>query len=183
MDAEKENLMNTANNKRRQTTRARIEKEFIRLIQDKDLDRISVTDICRNAGINRSTFYDNYDDVYQLADKMRRTLEEDFLSLYTDEIKNRYNSNDYLKLFRHIYENQIVYKTYFKLGYEKQVKTDVYDTYLAEKFFGGKHVEYHIEFFRAGITAIIKMWLKAGCKESPEEMARILAAEYQGREL
>ena len=39
-----------------------------------------------------------------------------------------------------------------------------------------------MEFFKAGITQIIKMWLKNGCKESPEEMFEIIKSEYQGRE-
>lgn len=38
-----------------------------------------------------------------------------------------------------------------------------------------------MEFFRSGITAIIKMWLAGGCKESPEDMCEVLRAEYGGR--
>lgn len=51
----------------------------------------------------------------------------------------------------------------------------------AQSDFGNKHIEYHIEFFRNGINAIIKMWLESGCKESPEEMAEILKSEYTNR--
>lgn len=40
-------------------------------------------------------------------------------------------------------------------------------------------VEYHIEFFKSGITKIIKLWLKNGCRESPEDMVEILESEYQ----
>ena len=57
----------------------------------------------------------------------------------------------------------------------------IYDTSRAEKDFGNRHIDYHIEFFRQGLNAIIKMWLKRGCRESPEEMADIIAAEYRGR--
>ena len=32
-----------------------------------------------------------------------------------------------------------------------------------------------------GLLAIIKLWLKNGCKESPEEMAEIIKREYRGR--
>ena len=40
-----------------------------------------------------------------------------------------------------------------------------------------------MEFFRAGITKIIKMWLDGGCQETPEEMFEVLQSEYRGREL
>lgn len=84
-------------------------------------------------------------------------------------------------MFRHIYENQIFYKTYFKLGYHEKNRAFVFDTARAEKDFEGKHIKYHIEFFRNGINAIIKMWLSDGCKETPEEMAEIIKSEYKGR--
>ncbi len=70
----------------------------------------------------------------------------------------RFNSNDYLTLFRHIEANQFFYKTYFKLGYDNNYKIFVYDVDLARKHFQNKFVEYHMEFFKSGITRIIKMW-------------------------
>lgn len=84
-------------------------------------------------------------------------------------------------MFKHIKENQIFYKTYFKLGYDTDHPISVYDVARAEKDFGGKHLDYHIEIFRNGPNAIIKMWLQGGCKESPEEMDEILKLEYKGR--
>ncbi len=38
-----------------------------------------------------------------------------------------------------------------------------------------------MEFFKAGITQIIKLWLKNGCQESPEDMFEIIKSEYYGR--
>lgn len=160
----------------------RIEKIFIELLQTKALNEISVSDICKRAGLNRTTFYANYPDIYGLADAIRDKLEVAVSDLYRDEITQGFNSNDYLKLFRHIQENQIFYQTYFKLGYDNKYRIISYDTGLAKMHFQNKHIEYHMEFFKAGITQIIKMWLKNGCKESPEEMFEIIKSEYQGRE-
>ena len=86
-------------------------------------------------------------------------------------------------MFTHIKENQIFYKTYFKLGYDESHKIMNYDEKLAEQFFVNKNIEYHIEFFRHGLNAIIKMWLAGGCRETPEEMAEILKLEYSGRKI
>lgn len=174
--------MNTPNNKRKKESMERIEKIFIELLQTKVLNEISVSDICKRAGLNRTTFYANYPDIYGLADAIRDKLEVAVSDLYRDEITQGFNSNDYLKLFRHIQENQIFYQTYFKLGYDNNYRIISYDTGLAKMHFQNKHIEYHMEFFKAGITQIIKMWLKNGCKESPEEMFEIIKSEYQGRE-
>ena len=168
--------MNTANNKRKRQSIEKIEKVFIELLQTKELSEIHVSDICKQAQLNRTTFYTNYTDVYDLADSIRDKLENDLLAI-------GFNSNDYLKLFRHIRENQLFYRTYFKLGYDNNYKILVYDTELAKKHFQNRFIDYHIEFFKSGLNKIIKMWLQNGCQESPEEMFVIIKSEYHGREI
>ena len=156
--------MNTPNNKRKKESMERIEKVFIELLQTKALDKISVSDICKHAGLNRTTFYANYTDIYGLADTLRDKLENEMFKLYKEEVEQGFNSNDYLKLFRHIKENQIFYQTYFKLGYDNNYKIITYDTDLAKKHFQNKFIEYHMEFFKAGITRIIKLWLQRNAR-------------------
>lgn len=173
--------MNTKNNRRRRQSVERIEKVFIELLQTKELHEITVSDICKRCELNRSTFYANFVDIYELADKVREHLEGEVNRLYEAEETQKFNSNDYLRLFRHIKENQIFYRTYFKLGYDNQFKLKYYDTHQAKQYFDNQHIEYHIEFFRSGFNAIVKMWLTGGCKETPEEMDWIIRSEYQER--
>lgn len=174
--------MNTPNNRRKKASRKKIEAVFIDLLQTRDLGGISVSDICKQAGLNRTTFYANYADIYALADSIRDRLEANLSEIYQEEIARGVNSNDYLKLFRHIQQNQIFYRTYFKLGYDNNYKILAYDTELAKKHFQNRFIEYHMEFFKSGLTKIIKMWLQNGCRETPEEMFEIIKSEYQGRE-
>ena len=63
--------MNTPNNRRKKESIERIEKVFISLLQTNELNEISVSDICKLAGLNRTTFYANYTDIYGLADSIR----------------------------------------------------------------------------------------------------------------
>ena len=43
--------------------------------------------------------------------------------------------------------------------------------------YNDQFIDYHIEFFMAGLNAIIKKWLQNGCQESPEEINAILKAD------
>lgn len=174
--------MNTPNNKRRKESVEKIEKVFIDLLQTKDLSEISVSDICKRAGLNRTTFYANYTDLYGLADSIRDKLENSLSELYQDEILTGINSHDYLKLFRHIKENQLFYQTYFKLGYDNNYKIVAYDTEIAKRHFQNRFINYHVEFFKSGLTRVIKIWLQNGCRETPEEIFEIIRSEYRGRE-
>ena len=168
--------MNVKNNKRKRESIEKIEKAFMEMLMTKELNQISVTDICNVTGLNRSTFYANFDDVYALADSLKAKLEQDF-----DEHFKSVTNRDAVTMFRHVYENQLFYKAYFKLGYDESHKVYVYDKPRAQKDFENKHIKYHIEFFRSGLNAIMKMWLDSGCIETPDEMAEILKAEYKGR--
>ncbi len=121
-------------------------------------------------------------DIYDLADKIRLRLIEDVCDLYQDERKKKYNSNDFSKIFRLIKENQLFFKTYFKLENDPNVLPSEeqfqYDTNLAKRYYNNQHIDYHIEFFKAGFNAVVKKWLEGGCKESPEEMYHIIMSEY-----
>ncbi len=171
--------MNKPNNKRRRNSQTKIEKAFVTLIQDKEINQIHVTEIIKIAKVNRSTFYANYMDIYDLADKISHNVINEVKKLYHEEIKNQYNSNDYLKLFKHIKNNQLFYKTLFKLGVENKISNLLYDNYLAQTMYQDKFIDYHITFFKAGLNAIIKKWLNNNCQESPEEIFSILKSEYE----
>ena len=47
-----------------------METAFLSLLRKKPLEKISVTELCRKAGVNRSTFYAHYLDVYDLMDQV-----------------------------------------------------------------------------------------------------------------
>ena len=48
--------MNVKNNKRRKESQEKIEKSFIELLQTRDLKEITVSDIIKSTGLNRTTF-------------------------------------------------------------------------------------------------------------------------------
>ena len=172
--------MNVKNNKRRRNSQAKIERAFVELLQTRDIKEITVSDIIKLTGLNRSTFYANYVDISDLADKTRQQLESEFSNLFAeyDYFNDRSGAE---KMFTHIKENQLFYQTYFKLCYDDKHLISIYDPKRAEQEHIDSNIKYHIEFFRNGLNAIIKLWLAGGCKESPEEMAAVLKQEYRGR--
>ncbi len=172
--------MNIKNNKRRQQSQEKIEKVFVELLQTRELSDISVSEICKLTGLNRTTFYANYADIYSLADAIRVKLEQEVQELFENDVSSKFSASDYLRLFYHIRENQLFYKTYFKLGYD-QNQISLAQLNELYKIFPDAYLEYHVIFFRAGFNAVIKMWLDGGCKESPEEIGEVFKSEYRGR--
>ena len=172
--------MNTPNNQRRKNSQEQIEKIFLQLIQKKNIDEISVSTICELSGLNRSTFYSNYIDIYDLVEKVKQQMEVEFAQFQLSN-NAKQDSDGYLNMFKYIRDNQIFFKTYFKL---EKITNDLptqYHIELAEKYYDNKFIDYHIEFFRAGLNAVIKKWLSNGCKETPEEINNIIISEYKNK--
>lgn len=172
--------MNTPNNKRKKESQNKIEKAFLQMIQTKEIEDISVSRICKAAGLNRSTFYANYVDIYDLVEKIRERMLNEFASIFNDKEAGHTYEN-YLTMFRHIKDNRIFYRTYFKLAFDTNYDITYFSEELSREEFNNRFIEYHGEFFKAGISAIIKMWLNRDCKETPEEMVEIIQSEYKGR--
>ena len=172
--------MNTPNNKRKRDSQEKIEKTFLQLIQKKNITEISVSTICEIAKLNRSTFYANYIYVYDLVEKVKNRMADEFAEFQISN-SSQQNPNGYLNMFNHIKENPIFYKTYFKLEDISISPITQYNTEMAKTFYNNEYIDYHIEFFRAGLNAIIKKWLNNNCKESPEEMVKIITSEYKNK--
>lgn len=142
------------------------------MLLEKELNQISVTEICAETGLNRSTFYSNYTDVYDLADKLRKKTEADFSKAFSD--KTTHSAENF---FDYICRNQIMFKTYFKLGYDKKHRSEIGNWAHTDASAQGKNI-YHVTFFQSGLNAVITQWLDGGCAESPKEMAEAIKDIY-----
>lgn len=174
--------MNKVNNKRSENSKRAIQKAYMNLVVSRsNVDSITVSDVCKKAGINRTTFYSHYLDMDDLIQSIYDWMVEEFLKVFEEESKTLKHSFNFEKLFKNIKDNQIFYKLYFKLGFDfKNIFAEKGSEGIAKMFYKNtKHLDYHIDFFAAGMTAIIQKWLAKGCKESPKEMAQIIADEYQ----
>ena len=72
--------------RRTKYTKKVIRETFIDLLSEKDISKVTVSEICKIADINRATFYRYYLDVFDLLDKM----EDEFV----DEVKEAYRVDD-----------------------------------------------------------------------------------------
>ena len=68
--------------RRTKYTKKIIKDTLIKLLSEKDIKKVTVSEICKLADVNRATFYRYYLDVYDLLDK----IEEDFIN----ELKQPY---------------------------------------------------------------------------------------------
>ena len=63
-------------------TKKAIEASFLKLLNERPLNKITVKDIVEDCGINRNSFYYHFDDIPSLMKGMIREEFEDIVSQY-----------------------------------------------------------------------------------------------------
>ena len=58
-------------------TQATLQRALIDLVQERDLSQITVADVADRADVSRSTFYDHYQDVHELAEAASTSMLDD----------------------------------------------------------------------------------------------------------
>ena len=146
--------MNTKDNKRHQETLQHIYTAFAALLRDHELNKISVTELCEVANVERSTFYANFEDISALANSYAAEIE-------TQVAAQPHTEGEFTWIFEYILENKELFRIYFKLGVSQ------------------KTADYKTIFFRNGIYSVTKLWFEDGCIDSPQKMGEILKREYE----
>ncbi len=63
--------LNTTNNL---SAREKLEREYFRLLEEKHYSKISVAELIEKAGVSRMTFYRNYEDIFDMHQKVCRHI-------------------------------------------------------------------------------------------------------------
>ena len=61
-------------------TKRSIAAAFLELRSKKELERITVKELCERAAVNKSTFYTHYQDLYDLADQLETQVAADIVA-------------------------------------------------------------------------------------------------------
>lgn len=64
-------------------TALRMDEALIELLEKKDLEYITVKEICQQAGVNRSTFYLHYETISDLLRETMEMVNQRFLSYFS----------------------------------------------------------------------------------------------------
>ncbi len=179
--------MNTKGNQRAVQTENKIKWVFLNLLGEKEISRISVSEICKKAEIHRTTFYVHYKDVADLMEHLVAEMYQQIMDLFLEEGKGM-REGGFWRLFELIGRHRAFFRTYMdatgslKLTYDRlpdALRENIDRIVPVMGYASREELLYHQTFFCEGLSAVIRRWIERGCKESPQEMERIIAAEYK----
>lgn len=179
--------MNIKNNLRYKISSEKIETAFLTLILHHKYEDITISQVCQEAGVNRSTFYCHYDDINDLIIKIENKFAKGTATIFN--YGQRQTHEAFIEMFSFIKDNKYFYKAFLNIPYitlaETNTKIDVLKN-IGENVNIDKTnkmgIFYRASFFGAGIKEMCRLWLQYDCRETPEEMASLLLEEYKNRE-
>lgn len=182
--------MNTVNNQRFQETDRRIQEAMLQLIQEKEVNKVTVNDICTRCGINRSTFYAHFVDIYDLLGKLQMEIYQDVADSFKDINidPSEYLSIEYIVIILdHVRRHQLFYRAYFSKGLDDLqrnagiVQERFISPYMRSLGIASeRQINYQFRFFWAGFIEVVRIWVFDGCPETPEDLVKIIAMSVRG---
>lgn len=178
--------MNTKNNKRYKISNEKIETTFLALILNHNYEEITISQICKLANINRSTFYAHYDDINDLIIKIESKFAKGMASIFNYGLRQTHDA--FIEMFTFVKKNKYFYKAFLSIPYQTLAETNIKSNVLSNIKENNSNlinndieVYYRASFFGAGIKELCRLWLERDCQESPEDMAKLLYKEYSNR--
>lgn len=173
-------------------TQLAIRDALVTLIKENGFDTLTVSDIVARANINRGTFYLHYQDKFDLLEQTETEILEEiqqiFLrsnSLHTGDANTVEQLQQIaIMLLEYIKEHADLMHAFLGLqgnySFIKRIRSMAEKNLKLGALLGLKEEnflvprEYLLSYVLHANLGVLQAWFVTGCKESPQEMARIL---------
>ena len=174
-------------------TAQKMDEALLALLSEKDLDYITVKEICKVSGVSRSTFYLHYETIGDLLLETAQYISDTFHAYFQHLPRQEFTPGasketlifitpEYLiPWLSFIRDNKPLYRTVVKrfhhLPLGDKLFLDINQTiHVALEAFGipENHRKYWMAFHLEGINAIVKEWLEEDCGDSLEEISQVI---------
>lgn len=174
--------MNTKNNQRFIDTERRIIQETALLASQIGVQKTTVSDICRKAGINRKSFYLHFPDVSAVIEKIEELTGAE-LARQFDAAPDQSVKECLISTLNLLCQNKQYYQPIFMTRISLRMFSPLWTEMLSalqtedgESAESKEYDPYDEIFRRCGLSAMLIHWILHECPETSEEMAdRILA--------
>lgn len=175
--------MNRKNNRQYQGSAARMEQALLELMEQTPFPKITVRLICGRAGVNRSTFYAHYTDLYDMIEQMEANLRKELMDGYpVPGAVAPLSRESFLPFLEFIRAHADFYRIALKTRREFPIRQGFDQLWervvrpLSQK--AGITSEQEMLFcfagFQAAFTTILKCWVEQGCAMEVEQVAEIV---------
>lgn len=166
-------------------TKHAIFKAFVELLNEKDVNQITITDIAKKANINRKTFYNYYSDAYEVMEEIESLTVEAFINnMGTVEFTNMadFLTEIFIKFTETVNKDLEFFNLLFKTNNRSFLIVKIVE---ALKEYVQKRIEESNEldiprfevvsnFYLSGVLSVYMNWFMNNYDQSIEEISALL---------
>ena len=167
---------------KKMTTKQLLVESMIELMQKKPFAKISVQDIVDNCGVSKRTFYNYFQDKFDLI-SWHLTLNQGRSTECTSELLDLYTTMK--NVLNHLYSYRIFYKNAFSYEGQNDLRKALLDFAYSHtmNYFQllttdekgvSSDVDFALKFYVHGSSEIIQQWVQSGMYMSVEELTEKL---------
>lgn len=149
-----------------------ITEAFLLLLKKKEYKEISITEICKKAGVTRMSFYRNFESKEDILLKKVRYVTDSFLKESSISYKNDTISSYFVKLFTHMQQQKELCAALNKAGLIYVIKDEFDRVFL--NTYKQEYDEYKSLFLAGGIYNVFLFWFLNDCRDNPQILAERL---------
>jgi AcrR family transcriptional regulator len=175
---------NMKEDRRVRKTKKALRDGLAELLMEKNIQNITVRELTDKVDINRSTFYANYKDIYDLYYKMENVVIQEI----NDTLVTDYTFNPKIffgELLRYISDNKQICRLFFGANVNNSFlnqlseifKNLCIDCWCKEYKIvsASEEMEYYAQFYLSGCLGVIGKWVASNFESSVEDLATMLA--------
>lgn len=162
-------------------TKKTIKECFFELLNEKEINKITVSELCAKADINRATFYRYYIDIYDLLEKIQDEFIEELKVISSQKDYTVFSfSKEMLQVFLNNKDLlNVVFKTqnhiyflndFLDIAYDKCKNKWTKETENLDE----KDIEFAATFIFNGAIGVINYWVQNEFTESVDEIASVI---------
>jgi len=171
-------------------TKMFLRESLLALMMEKPISKITPTELCRHAKMNRNTFYSHYNSPEALLESIEVELYEQIRKSIESPLLTGSISTLLTEICQAIYEHRdlcaVLFSDYGDKDFLRRIIGLAHDRTVAEWKTAGMRndagqVEMLYYFSVNGSVAVIQQWIQEGMKNSPQDIAQFLErASYNG---
>ena len=164
-------------NQRTRFTKQLLKTSLLDMLREKSIHKISVRELCQNAGVNRSTFYKYYESPYALMSELCSEIYENVVENFPPTTSI---AKELEKLLCYYNKNLAISRLLLNNSFDSTLQQRLFDTIYQnartayQKDMTDTRFDYVFKYCHAGARAIVLHWLNKEERESPAEMALLL---------
>ena len=168
-------------NRRARITKQCMKDALLELLEKTPLNKISVTDICNCADLNRSTFYAYYNDIDELLSEIEaEVLAQIPINVDREDINYEENFLNALEiLFNYIQSNEKIFRILMIQSGERDFNNKLV-SFILERYKNSTDIKdeilakYGCIFCISGVIGIVKEWILDGFPINYKHFARLV---------